>query len=194
MSTYLSQGENMTFYNLFNKTALLIVAATILISANAYAEPSKEETYDFISNKLTINGIRIDEFRRKMFGFVISNTKLTASIDMCSITYTDDIYDINNKIIKSSVSTTSLKDINPKTITAQQHKSSYPYAIVEISTKSKKSLIEKNVTEYGVSGVKNKSDKTHYLGLVTLDYDQATRVAKALEHLVTICGGKDELF
>ena len=184
----------MTFYNLFNKTALLIFTATILISANADAEPSKEETYDFISNKLTNNGIRIDEFRKKMFGFFISNTKLTASTDMCTIIYTDDIYDVNNKILKTSASTTSLKDINPNTITAQQFKSSYPYAIVEILTKSKKSLIETNVSEYGVSGAKNKSDKTHYLGLVTLDYDQATRVAKALKHLVTICGGKDELF
>jgi len=185
------------------KLTTLSLSLIVIVSSNVFAEPTKKETYDFIANKTAINADGA-WFNTSGDHEGIS-TKLTASEDMCRLTYTTEIYDSSKRLLSSEIEEIDLKQANPKTIeyakatdlTLNFYRRNF--GLVRIDTFEKKPLIsyKKIVTEQGKINSSYNKDSTRnksLLQLLTQDYDSAQRVVKAFKHLVSLCGGKDELF
>lgn len=191
------------FFKKPNLVAVLyFVLAILFVTTSADAGPTKKETIDFITNKTVLN---VPEAWRGSKGDEGINTALTSNEDMCVLTYTTKFYDKANNLLHTEIEEVDLRNVNPNKLNYAKASNltfnfyNINFGLVMVETKEKKPLIsyKKIVTEHGKATSEYRIDKTtnnSLLQIITADYDSAQRVVKALRHLVTLCGGKDELF
>lgn len=179
------------------------IVAILLPLPNAIAAPTKQETYDFITNKLVF---KVKDASRWPILFKTNIiTNLISNEDMCSLTYTISEYDKSDNLESIKQYDIDLRMLNPQRIS--KHKASdlesnmynESFGLVQIVAIENKPIIKYKLIWSDNKKSANPSlidvaKQLSFSQLLTLDYDSAERVKKALRHLVTICGGKDELF
>ena len=184
---------------MFNVTAFLLLVLFIgcsndkveeNISANSgLNERNKNNTYDFLSKKTS--------FSMKDKWGTTSEYLLSSKNDMCTLSYTLIVYphDYYGNAQYTDEMTVDLKDIDPTEIEVQSD-----YNTVSFKIRDKKELV-KIKRWYSSYHIKkhpndNKVDRfnSSWYTFSAKDLRDATKAAKALTHLVKLCGGKGELF
>ncbi len=158
------------------KTLLLSIYFIASTAFNAHANPSKEDTYNFIVSKIPKN----------QAGTIYAYS----TEDYCKI-----IQQTSNQYI-STTTTFNLKDFDPTRVemsTGPNDSMFGGYYSVRINTKSSQNKIM-------IDRVKTDGEKTHeatYQTGVEVENPgslNAEKVKKAFIHLITECGGSKELF
>jgi len=174
---------------MLNVNRILIIFA--LIFTYSYAKPAKNETFDFIKKKSSFN--KIDNW-----GTNIKNS-LSSSKDQCTLIITGGIYPNNyyGNAQYASQQIVDLREIDPNEIKANE---SQGYYMVEFMIRENRSLI-KNKQTYSDYHMKKYPKDEHIRSynrssgsIAVSNRRDGKKVAKALIHLVSLCGGKSELF
>lgn len=178
--------------------AHLIVLPLLAASALAQQPATKQATADFLKTKSSISY----EWRDgdKVVGV---KTELSVNVSECQMHYTRSRW--KDSVLGSEIQThISLADINPNSIdTGAVRKTPYallygydvPATFVVFATTQRKKTLLRTVTDFKDGTASNPREiqaSSDYL--LASDGEDATRAARALKHLVKLCGGKDELF
>jgi hypothetical protein len=169
----------------FFATGLLV--SNVCFSSNA----NLDETISFLKNKLTTDYYN-DSRSFRTFRTFEHNGK-------CNFTYTAD----NHSYVSGMTSYISrdlfnARDLNPNKIsTKDEERNNYAGEYgVSVSTAENK---DKVLTKY-LNKDNNREDPVRstngvqFFQILKPSSENAPRVANALKHLITLCGGKDELF
>lgn len=178
------------FFNKINKINIAcLILAIFCLTTRANAEPTKKDTYEFIATKVTYSITTYDGETK--------NYKISSDDNMCLLSYAIETIDKDKNWQSTYQLNINLMTINPGTVVTGTTITGY--TVAQIETKEKKPLIKAISTYSDKAKAKYdwRKDDTKYNSLsfiYTKDSEDARRVSKALKHLITICGGKDELF
>ena len=158
------------------KKSLLLIA---LLAGTAYAEPTKEETWDYIRRNLTSSIGTDSRFGGSYYKY---------SFDKSSCVFQKVTEDKNGNHSIFTTYTINLADLDPNEVKAITPSSSDPWIIM--GCRERKNCVHTKSSNPS----DNRNDYNGYEDGLSLDSDVPERVAKAFSHLIRLCGGKPELF
>lgn len=184
------------------KIAKLFIAASIILTTSpvlAQNVPSYDETVAFIRSKVNMN-----DGQNRVFRF-IENEKCTFTYSLTLLVGFDD-----SPVEGSIDATFNLSDLDPSKIYFKPSSNpSFPDGgAVNIETREAKKSIRKDWKFYdtrkslpafitwNANNMCRRVDleDNYSIGTINPQRDNGPRVARALQHLVKLCGGKEELF
>lgn len=174
----------------------ILLTLAILTLTFMHAEPTKIETYNFFKSK-----VEGKEFKNLENYGTQENLTLNHKNDMCTLIYTSYSTDKERNGFSSwdqkEVFTVNLREIDPDTI---KYRKLY-YHHVEFHIKEEKNLVDvkyfyspKYLKKHNYMNYDKDQFNTSFRHFTSSSERNARKAAKALRHLVRLCGGKAELF
>jgi hypothetical protein len=178
-------------------TPTLCIGALIAIStAMALAEPSRSETIDWLTRKLTnysaaVTTTQTDFGRTSVYSssYTIKRFSVEEDILIIETEFECSLYTGNRKSQQ-----VALSDLSSRCVVEENT----PLAGIKATDEPKLYWLQLSTTEPGRVLGKNLSSQRTFKGskfsIALTDRELAERVAKALAHLIKLSGGKDEPF
>ena len=180
--------------------AITVAFVGLLHQECAIANPTKEETIKFLAEKINVTAVQFDSDTLTV--------DLSAIDSPCRLALTETHRTSAGQIQFADIAILDLKDINPTTITFAPVRSFGVFAELRYGLQSTNWLVQffttgktQNISSKRIhydkqSGGITKEDirMVDRTQVLVKDQDTAQRVSKALDHLVRLCGGKNELF